>query len=374
MTGRDGQPQPHFHKYSSWLIHALWQRALATGDFDGLVARYPLLLADYRAWQRDKRLESGLYWQHDVWDAMEESISGSRRDKHIRPTINSYMYGNAVALAAIARLAGDAQTAAALDAEAEQLRRLVLDTLWNADRAFFEVVREEGGFAHVREAIGFIPWYFNLPPDTPEHGSAWAQLTNPDGFRAPWGITTAERRHPEFRSHGVGTCEWDGAVWPFATSQTLTALANVLRGYTNAPVAKTDYMDAFLTYTRSQYYAGLPYIGEYHDETTGQWLKGRDPRSYYYHHSTYADLLVTGLAGLRPRADGIVEVDPLLPDDSWNWFCLDGIPYRGHALTILWDRHGRRYGRGPGLHLLIDGVPAASAAALTRIEGALPAK
>ena len=27
------------------------------------------------------------------------------------------------------------------------------------------------------------------------------------GFSAPYGLTTAERRHPEFRTHGVGKCE-----------------------------------------------------------------------------------------------------------------------------------------------------------------------
>lgn len=45
------------------------------------------------------------------------------------------------------------------------------------------------------------------------------------GFLAPYGMTTAERRHPEFRTRGVGKCEWDGAIWPFASAQTLTAMA-----------------------------------------------------------------------------------------------------------------------------------------------------
>ena len=58
------------------------------------------------------------------------------------------------------------------------------------------------------------------------------------------GLTTAERRHPAFRSHGVGTCEWDGAVWPYATTQTLVALANVLRNYQQNYVSKKDYFDA----------------------------------------------------------------------------------------------------------------------------------
>lgn len=38
---------------------------------------------------------------------MEESISGGRKVRNVRPTINSYMYGNAKAIAAIATMDGN---------------------------------------------------------------------------------------------------------------------------------------------------------------------------------------------------------------------------------------------------------------------------
>lgn len=88
---------------------------------------------------------------------------------------------------------------------------------------------ESDTFANVREAIGFIPWYFNLPDSGYE--KAWLEITDENGFLAPFGLTTAERRHPLFRTHGCCKCEWDGAIWPFATSQTLTALINLLNNY-----------------------------------------------------------------------------------------------------------------------------------------------
>jgi hypothetical protein len=137
-------------------------------------------------------------------------------------------------------------------------------------------------------------------------------------------------------------------------------------------VTRRDYYDAFLTYTRSQHYDGGPYIGEYLDETTGQWLKGRDPRSRWYNHSTFADLLITGVVGLRPRADDVVEVVPLLPEEAWPWFCLDGVRYHGRALTIVWDRDGARFGRGAGLRVLVDGREIAASPGLARVEGRLP--
>ncbi|HEX2101717.1 MAG TPA: glycosyl hydrolase family 65 protein, partial [Candidatus Synoicihabitans sp.] len=253
-----------------------------------------------------------------------------------------------------------------------ELRRLTQQALWDDDTKFFKVRLEQGPLADVREAIGFIPWYFNLPEPDRGYEVAWAQAIDAEGFRAPFGLTTAERRHPLFRSHGVGTCEWDGAVWPFATSQTLVAWANVLRRYPQDIVSPRDYYDAFLTYVRSHRFDGLPYIGEYQDEVTGQWLKGRDQRSRWYNHSTFADLLIAGVVGLVPRADDTIEVHPLLPENTWNWFCLDDVSYHGRSLTILWDRDGTRYGRGVGLTVLVDGEIVAQAEQLIPVKGRMP--
>lgn len=367
LRSNEGKPHARLHHYSQWLAAALYERFLVTGDREFVVALLDELVADYRQWEREKQLPSGLFWQFDVRDAMEESISGSRTKKNVRPTINSYMFGNARALAAIARLAGREELAREFDAKAATLRRLTQEALWNPEHAFFEVRLESGELANVREAIGFIPWYFRLPEPGRGFEAAWAQLRDENGFRAPFGLTTAERRHPQFRSHGVGTCEWDGAVWPFATSQTLTALANVLCDYPQDVVGVRDYFEAFRTYVRSHRMGAKPYIGEYLDEKTGAWLKGDHPRSRWYNHSTFADLLIGGVVGLRPRADDALEIHPLLPADAWDWFALERVRYHGRELGIVWDRDGKRFGRGAGLRVWVDGEEVARAPRLERI-------
>lgn len=369
---RDAANRQQLHKYSSWLDAALWQRYLVTGDKKFLTARLGDLIRDYRQWEAEHLTAGGLFWQYDVRDAMEESISGSRTNKNLRPTINSYMYGNAKAIADIARLAGNKKIAAEFDAKAAKLKMLVESNLWNDNANFFEVRRDDGKLADVREETGFIPWMFGLPDDTGKFNSAWSQITDPQGFSAPYGITTAERRSPFFRTHGYGHCEWDGAVWPFATSQTLDALANLLRDYHQSFVTKSDYYDTFLTYVHSQHADGRPYIGEYLDETTGQWINGKGDRSRFYNHSTFVDLLINGVIGLVPRADDTVEINPLLPPNTWPWFCLDGIKYHGHWLTILWDENGSHYGRGQGLIIFADGKQIARADKLETLTGKLP--
>ena len=41
-------------------------------------------------------------------------------------------------------------------------------------------------------------------------------------------------------------------------------------------------------------------------------------RGNYYNPSGFADPLITGLIGLRPRADEVLELHPLLPAGTWN--------------------------------------------------------
>lgn len=351
--GNDGKPMNKLHKFSSWTPDAVYQYYLMSKDTAFVEDMLPDLEADYRRWEKERRKPTGMFWQEDVKDGMEEQISGGRRVKNERPTINSYMYGNAKAISQMAKMAGNDEWEKRYSAKADTMKQLVEENLWNPESAFFETVKEEGGFAKVREEIGFIPWYFHLPENGYE--KAWEQITDPEGFLAPFGITTAERRHPDFRTHGCCNCEWDGAVWPFATSQTLTALANLINDYDQHVVGDSVYFDLLETYVESQHYRGRPYIGEYLDERTGYWLKGDQERSRYYNHSTFNDLVITGLVGLRPRADDTVEVNPLVPEDKWDWFCLDRVIYHGKNLTIVWDRTGEKYKLGKGLIVLVDG-------------------
>ena len=153
-------------------------------------------------------------------------------------------------------------------------------------------------------------------------------------------------------------------------TKTLTALANYLNNYVDgeasgasktSETSKTSiindsvYFAELEKYVQSQSMRGKPYIGEYLDEITGYWLKGDQERSKYYNHSTFCDLIITGLVGLRPRIDNTVEVNPLLPADKWDWFCLDRVRYHGHDLTILWDKDGSKYHAGNGLQIYVDG-------------------
>lgn len=364
--GNKGKVMRKKYKFSSWMPDAIYNRYLVNMDTSFILKYLPDMEMEYKHWDNTHRLKSGLYWQEDVKDGMEESISGGRRKKYARPTINSYMYGNAVSLSKMELLAGNKKASKFYIKKADTIQNLVETKLWNKKSGFFETFKNDT-LANVREAIGFIPWYFNLPKGD-KYDEAWKQVDDENGFSAPFGLTTAERRHPEFRTHGVGKCEWDGAIWPFATSQTLTAMANLMNNYDQKVVTDSIYFKQMNRYVESQYYRGRPYIGEYLDEVTGYWLKGDQERSRYYNHSTFEDLIITGLMGLRPRNDDILEVNPLIPQDVWNWFCLDNVLYHNHNITILWDKDGDRYHLGKGFMVMVDGKIVVRKDSISRVK------
>nr|WP_320037755.1 glycosyl hydrolase family 65 protein [uncultured Bacteroides sp.] len=365
FRGNGGQPMKKLATFSSWAADAILNRYKVNGNKEYMLDMLPDLESEYKRWESTHRLSSGLFWQGDVQDGMEESISGGRKKKYARPTINSYMFGNAKALSQMALLAGKKDEAALYEHKADTIKNLVENKLWSVKHGFFETYRTDS-LANVREAIGYIPWYFNLP-DANKYDLAWKQVTEEGGFLAPYGLTTAERRHPLFRMAGCCKCEWDGAIWPFATAQTMTAMANFMNNYKQTVLNDSTYFHLMELYVESQYHRGRPYVGEYLDEVTGAWLKGDQERSRYYNHSTFNDLIITGLVGLRPRTDNTIEVNPLIPEGKWNWFCLDNVLYHGKNITIMWDKDGSKYHLGKGFRIFVNGKEVAKSDRLKKI-------
>ncbi|OGV60956.1 MAG: hypothetical protein A2283_09905 [Lentisphaerae bacterium RIFOXYA12_FULL_48_11] len=376
--------------YSFWIADSVWQRYCVTGDNKEALDLLPDLVRNYEAWEKERLDPNGLYWQVDGKDGMECSISGSG----YRATINTYMHGDAIAISRIAEMAGKQNLAKEYKDKAAKIKLLVQEKLWDNSAHFFKVLPkgENKKLSDARELHGLTPWYCNLPDA--DKSVAWKQLMDPQGFYAPFGPTTAEQRHPKFElSYKGHECQWNGPSWPYSTAITLTGLANLLNNYSQEFVGKKDYMDILKLYTKSHRFKlddgrVVPWIDENLNPINGDWIsrtrlknwkngtwdagKGGEERGKDYNHSTYCDLIINGLIGLRPRADETVEVNPLVPDGTWDYFCLDRIPYHGHILTILYDRNGERYGKGKGLKIFADGKEIAGSANLARLTGSLP--
>ena len=313
----------------------------------------------------------GLFWSHDDRDGMELSISGPG----IRPTLNSYMCGDAYAISRMAERAGLDSVARTFRAKADRIRERIDALLWDGD--FYRTIpcraEDEAAWAErpevpeehrARELVGYLPWYFGIAGSGRD--GVFAELFDTDGFSAPYGLTTAERRHPRFMFENGHECLWNGYVWPYATSQTLTALANMIRDRGDgAAVSKEDYYALLRQYALShrlkkddgeevcfidenmppftgRWYCRDELIRKKHAENGGLRERGKD-----YNHSTFCDLVLSGLLGIS-RDGGATAADPMIPD-GWSWFAVTGLP--GGA-SVIYDRDGTHYGVGAGLRIM----------------------
>src|SRR5690606_32095094 len=120
------------------------------------------------------------------------------------------------------------------------------------------------------------------------------------------------------RTRGSGhSCEWDGAIWPFASSQTLRGMANFLADYKQGKqITKAEFYEAVQQYAASHVMDGKAYIGEYQDEMTGFWPKEHNPRRKFHNHSTPADAINQHQRAFKPQLDHSFESKPLTPEEQ----------------------------------------------------------
>lgn len=368
--------------YSNWYSDAMWGIYKVNQDKNFLKEVYPYMKKQYHGFVKEHfNPKYGMFMWDGMHDGMEFNINSRQTDDRFaggdgyRPTLNSYMYGGLRGLSGAARVLGDTTAAKSYNQKARQLKRRVEDELWDPRRHFFEHefafdkangikaytrTYESGKYAgnpHGREEIGYVPWQFELPDSG--YAQAWKYLMDKDYFFSEYGPTTVEQNDPQFMV-SKNCCVWSGQSWPYATTQTLVGMANLLHDYRQDVVTRDDYFKLLKVYTRTQHKNGRPYIAEAANPFDGSW-KGYDHyyHSEHYFHSGYVNNIITGLVGLRPHAGDTLEVDPLIPD-SWDYFALEDIAYHGHNVSVVWDKDGSHYNKGQGLILFVDGNKVAS--------------
>jgi len=390
---------------------------LVTGDSSAALRHLDTMQHVYNLWDDHFDRVRNLYWIEPLHDATEYTIasidaSGAGFTDHpsldrnrngfsggeaYRPSINSYQFANAMAIARLSALAGKPDVSADYTARAERIRTAVLDQLWNpVFHHFTDRFQRSTPFVHVgdfirgRELVGYVPYTFELPPrdsvSTARYSSSWRHVLSPSELAGPHGLRTVEPTYPRYMKQyrydditGQPECQWNGPSWPFQTSQTLTGLANVLNDYQQSDITAEDYLRLLRQYTH-QHFLSLDHLDlqEDYDADTGKPIVGL-PRSHHYNHSTYIDLVLSGLLGVRARSDGILELNPLLPfkaaagERDIRFFAVQDVPYHGRQIGIFYDREGTRYNFGRGIAIFIDGTLAYGPSPLSHIRVKLPA-
>lgn len=359
----------HAHEgtqYSSFTLWATKEFHAVTGKAD-IPAFLPKAKALYADFEREHGTEIGLFWSIDGYDAMEFSLSGSPDGapiKGIRPTLNSYMYGAAKAIDAFSRLSGESSSE--YGEKAEKISADIKNILWR-DGFFKALHPRDGDFKKVptmetadipRELIGYIPFVFSIPGGRYD---VFSLLEDRSVFLAKEGLTTVDRGFPGFLSPSRHECLWNGYVWPFATSQTLTALLQTLR---DSEDCRKQYKNMFwrlLNQYAKQHYLEehgrrVMWIDESGTPDTHCWWsrkvlkengwpkdKGGFERGKDYNHSTFCDFVISALSGAEYKNDAL-SFDPVIPDNM-EYFSIDDLYIQGNRYRIVFDRTGNKYGK-----------------------------
>lgn len=388
----------HFSESIADAVHAHF---LVHGDMRKATRHLAAMKYVFNRWDDHYDFDKRLYWIEPLLDATEYTIAsidasggkdGFGGGQAFRPSINTYMYANARAISRFCALDGDERAAAWYAGRARDLRNRIVRDLWNpglthfTDR--FQVTNayvRHWDFIRGRELVGFLPWYANVPPDREPYARAWSHLLSPRQLRGAHGMRTVEPSYPHYMQQyrhdpatGRPECQWNGPAWPFQTAQALTGMANLLNDYRQHAITPSHYVMFLHQFANLHMRDGRPDIQEDYDPDTGKVIVGL-PRSHHYYHSSFVDLVINGLVGIRPREGDALVIRPLVPPKATDpyhlsWFMLENVPVRGYLLGVQWDADGRRYRRGAGLSVYVDGHRVAHAAGLERLEIRLPAR
>lgn len=156
-------------------------------------------------------------------------------------------------------------------------------------------------------------------------------------------------------------------------------------------LTREQYVTLLVQYTRQHTATtatndtGIPHVFENVHPDLGYWnnreimywtdASGKNQGNDYF-HSTFNDLVLSGLLGIVPQADATLVVDPLVSASETNqplatslpYFAVDHVRYKGRDVSVVWDLDGSHYKHGAGLTVLLDGQVAAHSATLTRLE------
>jgi len=368
--------------YSHWIAAAALElHQVQPIPQDTLRRLLPAMAGDVRAWltaydvdgdalpERDRPRVTG----YDLDILSYWYFAGTRLDPRAEPPalervdFASFVFANAVAVAALAEVAGDAAMAAEFRADAARIRAAVLTNLWDDETRFFYPQRAaDDARAPLRELHGFFPFTTRLAPDEPRYTRALDALIDPTDFWARYPPVITSLRH-----YRAWTWEMDGLtrnIAPHPISMGARTVLQAIKHYHGHDITPAHFMELMQRYNDLLYPGVLPsdpYWRPNAHEYYSQWepyaqtpLPKPSEISHDF-HSMYLSLVVEGVVGLTPRDDERIELQPMALE--WPYFALDGLRHHGHDLTIVWDRPDgvvRYPGFPEGFSLRIDGVPA----------------
>ncbi len=311
------------HQYSFWVADAALAKAEIDGRIDQATARLSALERQWRRWSPQYNKSLGLYWQTPVWDAMEYTASSYQSDDPYhggagyRPTLNSYQYGDAKAIATLAGLAHEPRVEHAYDTRAAKLAKAQEKYLWDAKDGFYKHVMRDGNPDQTRSPTarrsascrGTSTW---PRPTTPPPGPS----CRPAGVRGALRPDHRRAAQPLVHARGAGRLLPLGRAELALRHQPDPDRARPTSSSTTPPRPYVDsarLLQLLHGYALTQRKDGQPYVAEAHHPDEDRWLYDGRGHSEDYNHSTFNDIVLSSLFGMRgPDREQRADRSPLV--------------------------------------------------------------
>lgn len=291
---------------------------------------------------------------------------GPLRLKGVDATV--YLYELKRALARLATDLGRSDEAAQWAEAAQTIGTALLEKMWDPEQEmFYDVDPRTMERTACAAAVGFYPFLTDLC--TRDHiGALRRHLRDPREFWLPCGppstsaadsMYSAQAEWKGKRMH----CPWNGRMWPMTSSHVCAALARAAKTLSQGlRLPAAELLRRFIRTMFTDQDPERPNCFEHYNPITGEpcAYRGIDD----YQHSWVVDLIIRHVAGVEPRADDLLVLDPL--DLDLREFELSGLHYRGHVVDIVYGLADPE--RAPLLKVCVDGDVCEERDGLGRVE------
>ncbi|MCD7831439.1 MAG: Ig-like domain-containing protein [Firmicutes bacterium] len=280
---------------------------------------------------------------------------------------NAYVYGAAKAAADLYALSGEDKKAGEMNSLAEEIKSDILEYLWCRKCKKFEtrtvepredfVVHNENqpNLIPYKESNGYNYFYMGIPPADEEHLEAFRFLADPEEFPIFPYYTASQRDNKML----PGSNNFSNINFTVQAHAYEAALRKYDRGHKYITPEMLASMTEWCAW--NMYPDGgdvrYPNNSEFFnaDRASDPCGKGDYYRSWIYHNilGNYIYIFIEDMAGLRPRADGKIELSPI--DFGYSHFTADNMRYHGADVSIIYNSDAAYKDIPEGYSLYING-------------------
>lgn len=329
----------------SLLQWTAWRHYQTHGRRDLLARLYPGMAKNARWWVADRDADgNGLFdIDHQLETGMDDLDrrwkGGDKPARYEAVDATVYAHLNLRATALMARELGHADDAKFFAEYADRAAKALNQISWDdATHCWRDRHKTTGELSDYTCITIFYP----LLTDAVERKHLTVvrdKLLDENEFWLPYPIPALSRADPEF---DPVKRYWAGPSWPAATSHVVEGFATTAKRLDRSLTPQAA--ELFRRSVRNHLQPRADFYERYNPFTGQPLSRFRD-----YMHSWWIDTIIRHAAGLTPRDDGGLVIDPL--PLGLGHFALRGAPHRGRRIDVLYNDPQA----GRGLTVRVDG-------------------